>query len=80
MPGDAGINANEETDMSDVVYRSHSRIERVRGPMRRAWVPAREEPITFGVHSEIAENYGVGPDDYPPDTTTIDYVTAAAGG
>ncbi len=48
--------------------------------MRRAWVPAREEPITFGVHSEIAENYGVGPDDYPPDTTTIDYVIAAAGG
>ncbi|MDH3499771.1 MAG: hypothetical protein OEM97_06585 [Acidimicrobiia bacterium] len=66
--------------MSEVVYRSNSRIERLRGPIRRAWVPARVEPITYGVHSEIAEHYGVDPDTYPPDTTTIDYVIAAAGG
>jgi len=63
-----------------VAYRSYTRIERVRGPIRKAWVPAREEPITFGVHSEIAEIYGVDPAQYPPDTTTIDYVIAAAGG
>lgn len=69
-----------ESSESGVVYRSKVRIERVRGPMRRAWVPAREAPVTFGVHSEVAKNYGVSPDDYPPDTTTLDYVVAAAGG
>lgn len=70
----------DESSESPVVYRSKVRIERVRGPMRRAWVPARDEPVTFGVHSEVADNYGVSPDDYPPDTTTLDYVVAAAGG
>lgn len=64
----------------EIVYRSRARIERVRGPIRRAWVPARPDPITYGVHSEIAEHYGVDPAQYPPDTTTIDYVIAAAGG
>lgn len=63
-----------------VVYRSVVELERIRGPQRRAWVPAREEPITFGTHGEIAEHYGVTPDEYPPDTTTIDYVVAAAAG
>lgn len=65
---------------SDVVYRSHARIERLRGPIRKAWVPGSDEPISFGVHSEIAEHYGVSPDDFPPTTTTIDYLVAAAGG
>ena len=63
-----------------VVYRSEVKIERLRGPMRRAWIPALDEPITFGVHSEIAEHYGVSPEDYPPDATTIDYLVAAAAG
>ncbi len=48
--------------------------------MRRAWVPGQTEPITFGVHGAVAEHYGVDPDAYPADTTTIDYVIAAAGG
>ncbi len=62
------------------VYRSEVTIERLQGPIRRAWLPAREEPITFGVHSEVAEHYGVDPSRYPPDATTLDYVVAAAGG
>ena len=64
----------------DVAYRSEVRVERVRGPIRRAWLPGRTEPVTFGVHGAIAEHYGVSPGDYPPDTTTIDYVIAAAAG
>ncbi len=63
-----------------VVYRSEVKIERIKGPMRRAWLPALADPITFGVHSEIAANYGVSPDDFPPDATTIDYLIAAAAG
>jgi hypothetical protein len=67
--------------MSDaVVYRSTVEVERIRGPIRRARLPGRDGPVSFGVHSDIAEHYGVSPDDYPPDTTTIDYVVAAAVG
>ncbi len=64
----------------DVVYRSTVKIERVRGPIRNAWVPGRADPITFGVHGEVAEHYGVDQADYPPDATTLDYVVAAAAG
>jgi hypothetical protein len=64
----------------DVVYRSKVKVERVRGPIRKAWVPAREDPVTFGTHAEVAEYYGTDLDEYPPDTTTLDYVVAAAAG
>lgn len=63
-----------------VVYESRIEIERIKGPMRRATLPAVDADVTFGVHSEIAEHYGVSPDDFPPDATTIDYLVAAAGG
>ncbi|MEX0836610.1 MAG: hypothetical protein WD010_10990 [Nitriliruptor sp.] len=66
--------------MSDVVYTSNVRIVRDRGPVRSAQLPGRDQPVTFGVHGAIAEHYGVGPDDYPSDATTIDYLVAAAGG
>jgi hypothetical protein len=67
--------------MSDeVVYRSRVKIERVRGPIRNAWVPGREDPVTFGVHDEIAAHYGTDLGQFPPDATTLDYVVAAAGG
>ena len=63
-----------------VVYVSNSRIERLRGPLRRAYLPARDDPVLFGVHSEVAEHYGVDPDVHDPHTTTIDYVVAATAG
>lgn len=66
--------------MSEIAYVSESVITRERGPIRSARVPGRDEPITFGVHGAIAAHYGVDPADYPHDTTTIDYVIAAAGG
>ena len=66
--------------MSDAVYTSTVRIERIRGPIRRAWLPAEEEPVTFGVHSAIAAHYGVPTDAFPERATTLDYVVAAAGG
>ncbi len=43
-------------------------------------MPAAESPVFFGVHSEIAEHYGVDPDVHPPQATTLDYVVAAAAG
>ena len=63
-----------------VVYRSNVRIERVKGPLRRAYLPAEQEPVFFGVHSEIAEHYGVDQDMHEPHTATLDYVVAAAAG
>ena len=63
-----------------VVYRSQIRIERLKGPIRRAFVPANDEPVMFGVHSEIAQHYGVDNDVYEAHTTTLDYVIAAAAG
>ena len=61
-------------------YVSRVRIERLGGPQRLAYLPAEPEPITFGVHSEVAEHYGVPPGAFPPHATTLDYVVAAAGG
>ncbi len=66
--------------MSEVVYRSHSRVERIKGPMRLAHLPAESEPVTFGVHGTIASHYKVPPDAFPPHATTIDYVVASTAG
>ncbi len=66
--------------MSEVVYRSEARIERVKGPLRRAWIPGEPEPIAFGVHGAIAAHYGRAPGTYDPHAATIDYVVAATGG
>ena len=52
--------------MSDVVYRSEIRIERVKGPIRRAYLPGEKEPVVFGVHGAIAEHYKVSPDAFEP--------------
>ena len=64
----------------DTVYTSRVRIERVKGPVRRAYLPQVADPVMFGVHSEVASHYGVPPDAFPPHATTLDYVVAAAGG
>ena len=69
-----------ETMNAEVVYTSKARIERVKGPLRRAYLPALESPILFGVHSEIAEHYGVDPNVHSPQATTLDYVVASAAG
>ncbi len=63
-----------------VVYRSRIRVEPVKGPLRRAYLPAEQEPVLFGVHSEIAEYYGVDMKAHEPHATTLDYLVAAAAG
>jgi len=67
--------------MSDqVVYTSMSRIERIKGPLRLAYLPQVKDPIKLGVHSEVAEHYGVDSNVHEPQATTLDYVVASAGG
>ena len=62
--------------MADVTYVSRVRVEPVEGRVRRAYIPGREEPVLFGVHSEVAEHYGVSPEELEPYDTTLDYVVA----
>lgn len=67
--------------MSDpVVYVSNVRIERVKGPYRRAYLPVEDEPVSFGVHSGIAEHYGTDMSQNEPHSATLDYLVAAAAG
>jgi hypothetical protein len=56
------------------------RIERLKGTLRRAWLPAEPEPVLFGVHGAVREHYGVAPGAAPEHATTLDYVVAAAAG
>ena len=63
-----------------VAYVSRIRVEPVEGKIRRAHLPAEEEPVMFGVHGEVAEHYGVSPDVEDPHASTLDYLVAAAGG
>jgi hypothetical protein len=65
---------------NDTVYRSRIRIERVKGPLRRAYLPVDEPPVLFGLHSEVAEHYGVDTAVHEPHATTLDYVVAATAG
>lgn len=64
----------------DIVYTSRVKIERVKGPLRRAYLPVEKEPVLFGVHSEIAAHYGVDPQVHEPHAATLDYIVAAAAG
>jgi hypothetical protein len=66
--------------MGAVTYISRVRIERIRGPLRRAEIPGESEPIYFGVHDEVAEHYGVATPGDAERATTLDYIVAAAGG
>ena len=67
--------------MSDeVVYTSKVRIERIKGPLRRAYLPAEEEPVYLSTHSEIAAHYKHDPSALEQHATTLDYVVAAAAG
>ena len=66
--------------MGEVAYRSKVSIEREKGPLRWARLPAEPDRIPSGVHSEVAEHYGVKSDASPPHATTLDYLVAAAAG
>jgi hypothetical protein len=66
--------------MTGVVYRSNVRIQRVKGPLRRAYLPSEPEPVLFGVHGAVAEHYKVPAAALDPHATTLDYIVAAAAG
>ncbi|MBI1873113.1 MAG: hypothetical protein HYS05_04385 [Acidobacteria bacterium] len=64
--------------MSEPLYTSRVRVERVNGPIRHAYVHPFTEPIRFGVHGAVKHFYGVEPDEELP--ATLDHIVAAVGG
>lgn len=66
--------------MGEVVYRAEIRLNRVKGPLRLAYLPVETEPVRFGTHGAIARHYGFAGEVPDPHATTIDYVVAATGG
>src|SRR5829696_5586536 len=70
-----------ESAMATVAYTSNVRIERVKGPLRIAYLPGEPRPVTFSVHGAIAEHYKVDPATLTEShAATIDYVVAATAG
>lgn len=67
------------TTADPVVYRSRIELQRIKGPLRIATLPI-DGDVPFGVHSEIADHYGVSPDVSEPHATTLDYIVAATSG
>lgn len=65
---------------AEIAYVSKVRVERVRGPLRLAWLPAENEPVSFGAHGAIAKHYKVPADGPDPHATTLDYIVAATAG
>ena len=67
--------------MAAVAYTSNVRIERIKGPLRRAYLPGESQPVMFSVHGGIAKHYGIDESQLPePHAATIDYVVAATAG
>lgn len=67
--------------MAEVEYISNVRIERIKGPLRRAYLPGETQPVIFSVHGAIAKHYGIDESRLPEShAATIDYVVAALGG
>lgn len=65
--------------MPEIAYVSSVTVERVKGTLRRARLPAEPAPVWFGAHGAVARHYGV-PEGTEPHATTLDYVVAAAAG
>jgi hypothetical protein len=67
--------------MSEVAYTSNARIERLKGPLRLAYLPGERQPVIFSVHGAIAEHYKVDPTALGEShAATLDYVVAATAG
>ncbi len=67
--------------MSDIAYTSNVRLERLKGPLRLAYLPGEAQPVAFSVHGAIAEHYKIDPASLTEShAATIDYVIAATAG
>lgn len=63
---------------TEPIYTSRVRVQKIKGPIRHAFVHPFETPIRFGMHGAVKQFYGVEPDEEMP--STLDYLIAAVGG
>lgn len=64
--------------MGELVHTSKVKIIQEQRPVRKAYIEHFEEPFYYGVHSGIANFYGVTPEvEYP---ATLDHIIGATGG
>ncbi len=61
----------------EIVHTSRLRVERVKGPVRQAFLEGFDTPIRFGVHGGIKKFYGLEPEEEVP--ATLDHIVAAVG-
>jgi len=62
---------------SQVFYRSVVRVERIKGPLKRAYLPLNTGPIEMGVHNELADHYKIDTNIHKPTVSTLDYLVAS---
>jgi hypothetical protein len=64
--------------MGELVHTCKVKLIRDKGPVRRAFIEHFPEPVYYGIHTAIANFYGVQPEtEYP---ATLDHMIAAIGG
>ena len=64
--------------MGELLHTSRIKLIRDNGPVRRAFIEHFEAPFYYGVHTAIADFYGVQPEvEYP---STLDHIISAVGG
>jgi hypothetical protein len=61
-----------------LIHVSRIRIEKEKGPVRRAYIEALPEPVRYELHGGIKKFYGVEPEEELP--TTLDHMIAAVAG
>jgi len=67
----------KEPVVANIVHTSRLRVERVKGPVRQAFLEGFDTPIRFGVHGGIKDFYGIEPEEEVP--ATLDHIVAAVG-
>ena len=72
------VGDEEEEPVAEVVHTSRLRVERIKGPLRHAYLEGFSEPIRFGVHGGIKAFYGIEPEEDVP--ATLDHMVGAVGG
>lgn len=79
MPLAIQLKGNQwESLFTPVISGSCKRIVQEIRPLRHAYIEHFEEPVSNGIHTAIAEFYGVKPkDEYP---STLDHIIGAVGG
>jgi len=64
--------------MGELVHTSHIRIVQEERPLRNAYIEHFPEPTPYGIHTGIANFYGVKPKEEFP--STLDHIIGAVGG